>query len=198
MKKGVKITLWIIGILIVISIIGNLFGNDKPKSGSTVGNDRPRSGSTGSKLWTVGSFVDEFGDKTDNKFISCSKVIQGTYSNVAVKDEKLRVILIITKNSVGMDFYEDYLGIKTDVAHTFILIQPAVISVKDKDGETKRFNGTTPGISGQRLFISSYDDMINILKKGGTVQFSIREGDTSTYRFDIENADGFEEAYNQL
>lgn len=206
MKKGVKITLWILAGFFVIGIISSIINNDKPKDAVTENTIKSEQGTKAvvgnntksTKTWAVYDFVDEFGDKTGKKFVGNGKEIKGTFSNTAAKDEPLEVVFLITKESVGMEFYENYYGIKNDVPNTFILFEDAIVSVKDCNGETYKLRGTTPNSSGQRLYILPYANMISILKKGGKIQFSVKDGNVSTYRFDIDNADGFEEALNQL
>jgi hypothetical protein len=146
-------------------------------------------------VWRINNFVDEFGDKIDDRYIALWA--EGTFSNSATKDEKLRVLFLITNDSVGLEMYEDYFGIKNDVATTFILFDPATVTIRDKDGTDHRLQGRTPDTSGQRLYIAPSAEAVSALKKGGMVRFSINDGG-STYRFDIPNADYFDRAYSQL
>jgi hypothetical protein len=148
-------------------------------------------------IWRIHEFVDEFGDKTGEKFISTGDFIRGTFSNSAIKDGQLRAVPIISRQSFGFQFYEDYFR-ANNVASTFIIINSATVSVRDKDGNTLRLRGTTPEMSGQRLYIAPFVDIISALKKGGLVRFSINIDNINVYRFDISNADGFDRAFEQI
>lgn len=155
-----------------------------------------QAGNTG--IWNINEFVDEFGDKTGNKFISTKNFIRGTFSNIVANNGDLRVVFIISRDSFGIQFYEDYFGMANDVPATLITINPATVSVRDKDGNTARLRGTTPGSSGQRLYVAPFSDIISVMKKGGLVRFSINIEGVNTYRFDIPDADYFDLAFSQI
>ncbi|MDR2049744.1 MAG: hypothetical protein LBP69_09855, partial [Treponema sp.] len=138
--------------------------------------------------WRINNFVDEFGDKTDDQYIALWA--EGTFSNTAVKNENLRVYFLITPDDVGLQMYEDYFG-ETDVPATFILFNPATVTIRDKDGTDHQLRGRVPNTTGQRMYVTPYDDIIAVLKTGGRIRFSIADG-TSTWRFEIPNADYFD------
>jgi hypothetical protein len=145
--------------------------------------------------WSIRTFVDEFGDKTEDQYVAL--VTEGTFSNSATNNEKCRVLFLITRDSFCVEIYEDYYGIENDVANTFILFNPANVTIRDKNGTDHRLRGNTLGSSGQRLYITPFNDVISVIKQGGLVRFSISEGGSS-YRFDIPNTDFFDRAFEQI
>jgi hypothetical protein len=201
--KALKVVLIVIGVILAINIIGAIAGGSTNGGGVTTttvseaAKPKPEDDPNYTGIWKINNFVDEFGDKTDKKFISNTPFATGTFSNSAVKDEKLRAFFLITREDIGLQVYEDYLGTANDVAATFILFDPAAVTIRDKDGTDHRLRGSTPSSSGQRLYITPAAEVLSILKKGGLVRFSINAGGT-TYRFDIPNADFFDRAFVQI
>ncbi|MDR0759575.1 MAG: hypothetical protein LBF74_05625 [Treponema sp.] len=213
-KKGkvLKIVLIVLGVIVAINIIGAIAGGSKsgnvaPANNTTAVTEsaapattpapkpRPEDDPNYTGAWKINNFVDEFGDETDERYVALWA--EGKFSNSATKDEQLRVFFLITKDSVGIQAYEDYWGIENDVAATFILFSPATVTIRDKDGTDHRLRGSTPGSSGQRLYITPIADVLSVLKMGGLVRFSI-SANGSTYRFDIPSADYFDRAFEQI
>jgi hypothetical protein len=219
--KALKIVLIVFGVIVVSNVITLISGMGKEKTADTA--TAPEEQATTQEVkseppaqpaqaqapapnpeddpnytgfWAIGNFNDAFGDKTGDKFILT--LAKGTFSNSAVKDEKLRVHFIITKENFVMEMYEDYWGMENDVATTFIIMDSASVLVRDKDGTDYRLRGRTNGTSGQRLYVIPFADIIRAVNKGGTVRFSINVDNMSTYRFDIPNADYFDRAFSQI
>jgi len=159
-------------------------------------------------MWKVSSFVDEFGRDTNKKLITNSKPIEGTFSNSATSNSKLRVDFIIEnskKMAIQLYEYGKDNPVKSSSPEWYI------INVLDKDGKKTKIKGF---ISLDRIKISDFDlsyndvknfeyhatNLHNIFKKGGQVKFVLYPEDypTTEYKFEINNADYYENAYRIL
>jgi hypothetical protein len=149
--------------------------------------------------WSIGSFVDDFGEKTGVKFIHNAIKINGKFSNSATNNSNLKVDFIISKKDVGIELYE----YNSSLAH-FLDFYNIQIQVQDKNGVRTEFKGTISN-AGKRIGIAGQEQnrkiIIGILKAVGIVKFRISVSSSgnvmSNYAFDI-NADGFDTQYNQL
>ena len=150
-------------------------------------------------MWIIKSFVDEFKDKTDSKYLTTKERISGKFSNSATQNSKLAVSILIQKGEnddsspiISMFLYE-YAGnnpVKVYSKESYTIL------VKDKNNEK-----TT-------LYASNYSDRLtldmanslklhNILKLGGKVKFLIKEDKNSitNYSFEIKNSKYYLNAY---
>lgn len=154
-------------------------------------------------IWEVQYFVDEFGERTKQGYITTKNPIYGTFSNTATENSDLRVHFIIAgKKSVAIKLFE-YNGnnpVKGYKDTYRVLVQ---------DGEGERHTLTASNYDSDRLSFSSYafdkkktdaEKMFDILIKGGEIKFKIVDSDRSTteYNFVVSNADWFENAYTKL
>lgn len=145
-------------------------------------------------IWSTTYYVDEFGEKTKNGFITNTDSINGLFSNTATQNSALNVDFLITNSSeISLQLYE-YAGnnpVKSSGSYT-VLIQ-------DKDG--KRLKLRAYNYSDRLTFEETESRQVhNALLKGGTLKFKITENDTPTteYEFTIKNADWYENAYKKL
>jgi len=148
-------------------------------------------------IWTVGHYVDEFGEPTKQGYIRNTSLIRGVFSNTATQDSELDVnFLISNSSSISIQLYE-YAGNNPVKAYSFDSYR---VLIQDTDG--KRYDLRATNYESDRL---SFDKdasrkVHNILMKGGTVKFKIIESDTPTteYEFTIQKADWYENAYRKL
>jgi hypothetical protein len=147
-------------------------------------------------MWVIGAFVDEFGDKTDQKYITCRQNIRGTFSNVATTDDQLDVTLLFTeKDGFLIQLYE--YGRDLGAPATAIGMEKVTIAVQDGSGEKHSFTGQ---MAQTYVFFapSDRDQIRELLTLGGTVKFRITidtAGVKSNYSFDLAKADYFDNAY---
>ncbi len=88
--------------------------------------------------WSIGNFVDDFGEKTGAKFIHNAIKINGKFSNSATNNSNLRVDFIISKKDIGIELYE----YGSSLAH-FLDFYNIQIQVQDKNGIRTEFKGKT-------------------------------------------------------
>lgn len=156
-------------------------------------------------IWELTYYVDKFQMPTDEAYIRNTYLLNGTFSNTATNNSKLRIRFLIDEGSVAFMLYEygdnqvknGYSSDNEDYN----------IYVLDSTGVQHKFWGYIRP-NGDRIFIDdeTYNlretsaDFLNILKQGGQIRFYVEESDrTSTqYNFTIDNATGFAAAYDKL
>ena len=146
-------------------------------------------------IWKVRYYVDNFGDKTKEGYITNEEKIYGKFSNSATTNEKLRVKLLINSyKEAGIQLYE-YDGRTPSMS-----VGKLTISLKDSTGKKQTLSGQY--YDSDRLFLSesSSKKLHKALKNGGKVQFFISNSKYgfSTYSFTINNVDGYHKAYKKL
>lgn len=146
--------------------------------------------------WSLHTTTDKFGEKTNNKYLTLSG--NGNFSNVATNRSPLYAILFVQKGSVTLKLLEYESSIVKDDDG------PYKVRIKDSDGkEYPTMIFANDGKEGLLFPIdltnNSYEQLLNILKKGGQVSFNIvyDRYSSSEYQFKV-NADGFEEAIKFL
>jgi RNA polymerase subunit RPABC4/transcription elongation factor Spt4 len=201
-----QIALIALGILVVLSVIGNM-GSKRPNSeissaasaaADTTSPSSSSPGKTNPGIWALGNVLDNFGESTSEKYIAPKDIIRGTFSNVATANSQLDVQLYYTdKNGLMMQLFE--YGKQLGSPATGIGVEKISISIQAGDGERYTF----PGYMTQSwLFFDQSDRETtrDILAAGGTVKFRIKIdtlGVISDYSFDIQKADGFNIVYEQ-
>lgn len=154
------------------------------------------------KTWQLGSYVDEFGEPTGNKYVYAS-IEGGTFSNSATQNSNLIAIVEPFRN---VNIHGDTVG-----GVTFKLLEygkrPAqgkgALNISVKDNESHIIKGL--GYNDNRGLVTvetnsstgfSGDSIFRMLKAGGRVMFSIETAKApySRYKFTITNADGLMEA----
>lgn len=147
-------------------------------------------------IWSVHYYVDEFGNATKQGYIRNTNLIQGAFSNTATQDSKLNVKFLISNSSdISIQLYE-YAGNNPVKAYS---PDKYTVQVQDKDGN--RLNLYAVNYSDRLSFDKANSRQIhNTLLKGGTIMFSIFETETPTtqYKFTIQNADWYDNAYQKL
>ncbi len=150
-------------------------------------------------IWEVKYFVDDFGDPTNEGYIS-SNIIDGTFSNSATTNSKLKLYFIISNEDIGMKLFEygsNVLKTTRKVEYKIIFKHNGV-----------RFDKPVSGVMySDRLYIvdninssMSSDFFRDLLKQGGDFNFVITELGSyasSSYKFKF-NADGYSNAHSTI
>ena len=147
-------------------------------------------------MWEVKQYVDEYGDLVGDKYISNTILIEGTFSNSAVTNEKLLVEILIGKKYID-----------------FILYEYGSRRVKDKSGRiyrvglkhngdiisTSKFNRFPPceaRMGTDRIRVKGgrkFKRLKNAFLEGGDLKFHIVQqitGIESEYKFALLDLDG--------
>ena len=148
----------------------------------------------GNSIWKVKYYVDDFGDFTDNGYITAN--IVGRFSNSATTNSELGVRFIID-DDVAIKLYEYN---RNHSVSGKISIKTYQIHIKHNG---KRLPSFTASNYSDRLVVDKKGskEIITFLKMGGSFTFKIIEDtnySSSDYLFKIENATGFKFAWNQL
>ncbi|MBT5559428.1 MAG: hypothetical protein HOJ88_06015 [Proteobacteria bacterium] len=146
-------------------------------------------------IWLVSYYEDVFGNPTADGFIRNKALIQGKFSNTATEDSKLDVkLLIVNEFDISLMLYEYASNYPVKAYGTAAY----TVLVQDKDGERLRL--TAYGRS-DRLSLGKTDSqkVHQALMKGGRVSFKVeRDTPTTEYSFNIQNTDGYNNAYRIL
>lgn len=148
-----------------------------------------------STLWSIRSYVDDFGDETEEKYIGFDKYIVGTFSNSATTDSELYVQFLIDKaNGVAIQLLEygnSFVKAFSDTDYS--------ITVKKESGEKFTTSGTMPK-NDDRIYCSDNSAIIDAISSGEDVSFyiEISNGGMSTYLFTIPGDLSFKEKYDSL
>jgi hypothetical protein len=168
---------------------------------SCKGRNEQKSNDENNKSWSIGRFVDEFGEPTNISYITTT--VYGTFSNTATENSPLRVVFIITKdNKISLQLYEYNKNIPVKGYKDSYQIY-----VQDKDGN--RHTLAASNYNSDRLSLTNYsyskkltdtEKLHNILTNGGEIKFVIIDENraSSVYRFKIDNADWYENAFIKL
>lgn len=146
-------------------------------------------------IWTVRYYVDSFGEKTDNAYVTNARHIRGKFSNTATENSKLDIDFLVSEPSrlyIQLYEYASNNPVKSYSKDVYTVL------IQDKEGN--RVEASAVNTSDRLKFDYIWSSEITkILKKGGTVKFRIIEDDTPTtkYSFDV-NADGYDNALKKL
>lgn len=146
--------------------------------------------------WELDYYVDEFGDKTNEKYVKSTVI--GSFSNTATDDSLLVVYMMIDSNYIAFKLYEygDNL-----VKNSYSNSVSYAISTKNNDGEKKSFSGEMRAESGDRVIINTYsnDRFIGMLKNSEKIKFVVINEDrpSSVYNFELD-CTGLDECYDKL
>lgn len=148
-------------------------------------------------IWELGHYVDNFGEKTGQSFITNTKLIKGVFSNSATENSNLNVGFLINDTSkISIQLFE--YGRNNPVKQ--YRTKYYTIYMQDKDGQKFKLSGYNASTDRLTLFDSNALILHNALIKGGTIKLNIIEDDTPTtkYSFVIDNADWYSNAYELL
>lgn len=141
--------------------------------------------------WDLGEYVDDYGDKTGEKYIYT--MAEGNFSNSATTNSGLTVQVLAKKGKVQLYFYEYNSSLAKDD-------EAMDLKIKDENGEEYKF-GLWVGSNGCG-YISSYrqgnkdDKFLELLMNNKSLKCSSKMGEytVSTYRFVID-CTGFKKMY---
>lgn len=146
----------------------------------------PPETSASGTLWHVAYYSDEFGEPTQEKFVTHRNYIRGTFSNSATQNSLLNVRFLIDKKGIAILLYE-YAGNNPVKTYGNSLYD---VLFKDKNGHCERYSLLHRG---DRIWCPktiSLDGckMHKALIRGGIIKFIIREEKypINTYRFIIK------------
>jgi hypothetical protein len=143
--------------------------------------------------WQIGYYVDDFGERTDEYFVSM--YLFGTFSNSATTNSELKVRFMIDKNSSRIQLYE--------YASDHPLKGEGTIEFKIRDKDNKEYEIRAFNSDYGNTTVNDEDDkkLRKILLSGGSIKFiaeADRFGSPSIYKFTIKNADWFENAITKM
>ena len=148
--------------------------------------------------WELRYFVDDFGEPTNDAYIMC--IGEGSFSNSATNKSDLLYAILYDKSKnedsrfqIKLFEYGSY-----PVNNTYSSGRYYTIKVKC-GSSTATKEGFMNSDNGDRIFVDSSNDIVECLKNGNDVTFSITQDDrpSTNYLFKVK-ADGFSKAYNQL
>jgi len=147
-------------------------------------------------MWDVGYYVDEFGEPTKEAYIYNKSPVMGTFSNSATENSMLRVSFLISNSgNIALQLYE-YNRNNPVKAYS---PDYYTVQVQDKDGNRIKLEAVN---FSERLRFNPVGSkkIHNVLLKGGKVMFRIFENENpiNEYKFDLQNADWYENAYRKL
>ncbi len=150
-------------------------------------------------FWTIGHYVNAFGDKTDNKFITNSETLRGKFSNSATEGADLRIkFLINDARHILIQLYE-YDG-NNPVKGIYLFHNFTILVQNDQKEVIQLVGRIHQGEDRLVLINDAAIELHNILMKGGTIKFRIidHKSPSTKYNFDIVNTDNYGKAYELL
>lgn len=140
---------------------------------------------TGTGFWQLGSYIDEFGEETSNKYLRIGG--RGVFSNSATTGSRMTAYLIVDRKDVFFRFVEyDTNIVKGD--------ETCDMKIKDSYGDVHKVTFYNSR-DGQMTTFSGYT-IKEILKKGGKITVSAEMGNysKSKYLFKMD-VSGYDKAY---
>ena len=147
-------------------------------------------------IWTYETYADELGQTREREYITNREFVAGSFSNSTTPHAPLNVrFRIFNSTTISLQLFE-YAG-----SDPLKALSPRgySVSIEDADGVQHKLRAMNYS---DRLAFEKTDAGIvhDILMKGGRIQFSIT-GDMNAatrYRFTIDRANGYDEAYRNL
>lgn len=136
-------------------------------------------------FWELGNYVDEFGEKTSNRYLRLGG--KGVFSNSATTGSRMTAYLVVDRKNVTFRFveYDDHI-VKDD--------ESCEMKIKDSYGDIHEI--TLYNSRDGQMTTFSDEKVKDILKKGGKITCSAEMGkySKSKYLFKMD-VSGYEEAY---
>lgn len=154
-------------------------------------NDETNNQDNGSQnLWTYDYYVDyQFGEKTDNWYISTYDSIEGTFENSATANSELLVDILYDYNDEISIFLYEYADKDNLVKNSSSQYKDYYeVVLKNDEGKTVEARGQMhPGEDRIYIIDEYHSSVLNLLKTSKTVKFYIEFEDSPTtrYRFEI-------------
>jgi hypothetical protein len=135
---------------------------------------------TTSAQWKQGYYVDEFGDKTGDTFMSIKAI--GTFTNSATQNSKCTYFFIDSDNAMTVDVKEYGSSMATSTNWT-----PEIVKIKTPSGEVKTVKNVFFSRSGSLVFRDKkYNQLKSILtEKGRYVMVFRRSGRYSSSSYKV-------------
>lgn len=146
--------------------------------------------------WSIGRYVDQFGDPTKSGFLTNIEPISGSFSNSATTNSRLDVKFLVDSNkSMSIVLYE-YSGKNPVKAYGNTIYR---ILAKDKDGIKSSLDGNNYKSDRISVDVASSKKLHKMFQKGGSVNLVVFEvaNQINTYTFTVD-ATGYQNAYNKL
>ena len=140
--------------------------------------------------------MDDFGDPTQEAYVSTD--VRGSFSNSATTNSDLRVRFLVDKSSIRIQLYE--------YARNHPIKGEGTIEFEARNSKGTQYSFRTFNSDNGNNYADrknkynsgeDYDTIMKILKSGGQIKFiatANRFGSPSEYKFQINNADFFENA----
>ena len=169
------------------SFIFDLIGNNFQENWSNIGEEIYNNLPIPIINFSIREFVDNFGDRTDKKYIHAK--FDGSFSNSATRNSNAYLYCIIS-NSPYI-----YIREYRETSSNASFIGYIRINIRDSNGNDhyKRFE--RKDIHNGNIFLDDW--IIPIFKTEGNIRIRISEEYGSEYSFDI-NTDGFNEIFSSL
>jgi len=156
--------------------------------------------------WKTEYVLDKFGQPTEEKYVTNTEMITGTFSNDAEKDATLTVRMTVSAEGRVAFYLYKYGYVLMTHTETTGNSYYSDVCVRYEDGVEEEHSGTMSNANHddndrvRMSFSNAYGNtkFFDALEKGGSIFFCIepsRFSDESTYVFSID-ATGFSEQYN--
>ena len=143
--------------------------------------------------WTVGQYVNDFGDKTNDGFVA--KRFSASMDNSAVQGAASKLILRASKDAIIFQLYP-YGNNSHETWHSR---EYWTWRVKDESGKIHTLRAETGenAILFKRVGRTSFTALHALLMKGGKLQF-VGSHERNRWKFTIPNAGGFKKAWGTV
>ena len=147
--------------------------------------------------WRINHYVDDFGDPTDEMYITSKYNQFGTFSNSATSNSILKWLFLIDEYSITIKLFE--YGSAPAVGGSFDY-NTHELSIKDPDGNIHTMSMNR---GSDRLYIQNiyHDEFLELLKLEAPLKMVIKETSKysrTTYNLGTFDLHGFNEAYAEL
>ena len=184
-----------VGILIVTLFLNScLTLPDTVATGNATGNTDSVNTSSGNTGWSMGQFVNEWGDKTDKYYMQYSYNVRGVYSNNVVQNATMsaRNITFSEEEGLTFDLHE------SDDSY-FVFVSQVNVIIKIGNSE-ETFNANPVGI--RTVHINFSDQLLRAFQREENMLFRVttnnRTGNLpSYYQFELSPRQ-FNRAYENL
>ncbi len=139
--------------------------------------------------WVIGSFVDQFGEKTDKHFLR--NTYQGKISTSTLGDIDMVVKCNIDSSAFQMEFYEYGKYFVKNFGYSWL-------NIKDVDGKVHEFRQYSN--DGMRFVKKDRDSILTMISQEGTIKLSARIEENGTGRlakFSIKGTPRLRELMNE-
>jgi len=157
--------------------------------------------------WVIKNELDDFGDKTDDIYLTTLNPIIGTYNDVYNTEAQLNIVIKIKKIIYDGRIYNyiyiiPYLGRNKKLGIISASKREYSILIKANDGNVYSWSEYYYEKDNAFRIMDAKDMFLDILKRGGNIKFMIKthenEKNKESYLFEINNANNFNSIYNEL